>query len=717
MNIFFPKRMKDLTVIVHGDYTDRVIDAIHEYGKIQVSSVERDTDINEHIKPGSIPEQARTLTEYEMKMSEVLDILQKLPGEEEGLMDMLKPEIISRVKREDKGTDELLAEVDELLEGSVAKIHDMDQRVNEIESELIELSTLKRELEFLGDIDLDLSQVGESDYTVVRVGSIGDPLKLKKAFSGLDNTFLRVEPRGDEDENLFVAGAYIRDKAAFEGALREGDARTLDLRAMTGTPVKAARKLGLDIKELEGERDTLMDELAKARNEWVGRYNVLLEELEILKEKVEVYQSFGMTEHTAVIKAWCPDDEVERIVELTDKASGGCSVVTAEDPEDPDQVPVSLKNPFFIRPFELLTNMFAPPRYNEIDPTMILAPAFVIFFGLMLSDSVYGVVIILAALTMVWGPGRVDKGTKDFGYILLAAGISTIIFGIVQGGYMGPESADYLNLPGYLGLSSPAVINTLEGDGPLQLLIISLIIGLAYINIGMVLSFVQHIQRWDLRAVLLENISWWLLQPGGFILVGGEMFGWFDFSPGVVVLAWLMTGVGLILLLIRARGLSFFELTGFIGDFLSFARILALALATAGIALTVNVLTNLVGSGGGDTGYMLALPVLIGGASLMAAGAIKMRKRFLAPGIFLALAGGLGMVSAMYMFYMFALVVLLGGHLVNLVLQALGSFVHALRLQYVEFFGYFYEGGGTTFKPFKPKRKYTELISKQEVME
>ncbi len=717
MNIFFPERMKDLTVIVHGDYTDPVVNAIHEYGKIQISSVERDADISEHVTQGTIPEQARKLTEYEMKMSEVLDILQKLPGEEEGFMDMLKPEMISRVKREYKSTDELLAEVDKLLEKSATKIHEMDQRVNEIESELIELSTLKGDLEFLGDLDLDLSQVGESDYTVVRVGRISDPLKLKKAFSRLDNTFLRVEPGCNEDEYLFVAGAYIRDRSAFESALREGDARTLDFRAMKGTPAKALGKLGLDIKELEGERDTLMDELAKARNQWEGRYNVLLEELEILKEKVEVYQSFGMTEHTDVIKAWCPADHVDRVVELTRKASEGCAVVTAEEPEDPDLVPVSLKNPFFIRPFEVLTNMFAPPRYNEVDPTMILAPAFVIFFGLMLSDSVYGVVITLAALTMVWGPGRADKGTKDFGYILLAAGLSTIIFGIVQGGYMGPESADYLNLPGYLGLSSPAVINTLEGDGPLQLLIISLIIGLAYINIGMVLSLVQHLQRGEYRAVLLENISWWLLQPGGFILVGGEMFGWFNFSHGVVVLAWVMTGVGLILLLVRARGLSFFELTGFIGDFLSFARILALALATAGIALTVNVLTNLVGSGGGDTGYMLALPVLIAGAALLVVGAMKKRKRFLAPGIFLALAGGLGMVSAMYMFYLFALVVLLGGHLVNLVLQALGSFVHALRLQYVEFFGYFYEGGGKEFKPFKPKRKYTELISKQEVME
>ncbi len=709
--------MKDLTIIVHGDYIDQVVNSVHEYGNLQVSSVERDTDINEHVIPGSIPEFARRLTDYEMKMSEVLDILKKLPGDDEGLMDLLRPQIISKIKREKKGTDGLLAEIDELLEDSAENIQDTDQRIAEVEGELLELGTLRDELEFLGDLEIELSQVGASDYTVVRVGRCAASLKLKKAFSDLDNTFLHMESRGDESENIFVAGAYITDRSNFEAALREGDARPLDVQSMTGTPKKAARKLGLDIKELEGERDSLMEELTKVRDKWEERYNVLLEELEILKEKVEVHQSFGKTEHTAVVKAWCPADEVEKIEGLVNETSLGCSIVISEEPEDLDQVPVSLKNPSFIRPFELLTNMFAPPRYDEVDPTLILAPAFIIFFGLMLSDSVYGAVVIAAALTVIFGPGRADRGTKDFGIILLAAGISTVIFGIVQGGYMGPESTDYLNLPGYMGLSSPALLNTLEGDGPLTLLIISLIIGLAYINVGMILSLVQHIQRRNLRSVLLENISWWLLQPGGFILVGGEMFGWFHFSVSVVILAWIMITVGLILLLIRARGLAFFELTGFIGDFLSFARILALALATAGIALTVNVLTNLVSSGGAETGYLIAFPVLFAGGALLIMGAFNRRKRFIVPGVLLALAGGLGMVSAVYMFYTFALVVLFGGHLVNLVLQALGSFVHSLRLQYVEFFGYFYEGGGSQFKPFKPKRKYTELISKKEVME
>ena len=714
MNIFFPRRMKDLTIIVHDDNLEDVVESLHELGKVEISSVDRDTEVSELISPGSLPEIARTLTDLEMQISGMLDVFSELPEEDESLMDMLRPEPVVPIYREQKEPEVLMKEVQETLEDSGKKIQSIDGKINDIDSRLTEMDTLLEDLEFLGDIDVDLRNMGESDYTVVRMGRTKDPLGLKKALSKIKSSFLHMEPRG-EDEYAYVAGAYIRDKDEFDAALRHSDSKYMDFPSMEGTPAKVLLKIKLNIKELKDQKDKFLNQLVKLRNRYSMQYRALKEELEILGDKIEVQQQLGRTKSTGVIKAWCPKDDVAHVRTVVEKSSRGCAVVTDGEPDDPDMVPVSLENPTMIRPFEMLTNMFAPPRYNEVDPTMILAPAFVIFFGLMLSDAVYGAVVTATALLMLWGPARTDKGIKDFGWILLAAGISTIIFGIVQGGYMGPESADYLNLPGYLGLSSPALLNTLEGEGPLNLLIISLIIGLVYMNIGMVLSLVQHITRKNYRDILYENVSWWLLQPGGFILVGGQMFGWFDFSSTVVMLAWIMAGVGLILLLIRARGLAFFELTGFIGDFLSFARILALALATAGIALTVNVLTNLVGSA--EIGMIVALPVLIAGVVMLAKGGISHKKRFMAPGIFLAIAGGLGMVSPVYMFYIFALVVLLSGHLINLVLQALGSFVHSLRLQYVEFFGYFYEGGGTTFKPFKPERIYTKKTSNEEVME
>ncbi len=706
--------MKDLTIIVHKDRLDHVVESLHELGKLEISSVDRDTEVNELISAGTVPELARKLTDIEMQISGVLDIFSELPKEEEGLMDMLRPEPVVPLSVKPKGPETLLKDAEHLLANSGKKIQDIDGKINDIDSRLTEMGALTEELEFLGDMDIDLCHIGESDYTVVRVGRTKYAKKLKAALSKVDNSFLHVEPRG-EDEYAFVAGAYIRNKDDLETALRQSDSKYMDIPPKKGTPAKVLLKIKLNIKELQDQRDGLVNKLIRLRDELSMRYLGLKEELEILADKVEVQQQLGRTDSTAVIKAWCPRDDVSTVRSTVDKSSQGCAVVSEDDPEDPDEVPVSLENPSFIRPFELLTNMFAPPRYNEIDPTFILAPAFVIFFGLMLSDAVYGAVVTAAAVLLLWGPGRVDKGIKNFGWILLAAGISTVIFGMVQGGYMGPESAEYLNLPGYLGLSSPALLNTLEGDGPLNLLIISLIIGLVYMNIGMVLSLVQHLTRKNYRDVLLENVSWWLLQPGGFILVGGKMFGWFDFSPTVVLAAWLMTAVGLILLLVRARGLAFFELTGFIGDFLSFARILALALATAGIALTVNVLTDLIASA--NLGMIVALPVLLAGAVLLAKGGLSRNKLMMAPGIFLALAGGLGMVNSSYMFYTFALVVLLSGHLINLVLQALGSFVHSLRLQYVEFFSYFYEGGGDLYKPFKPERTYTKTTSNKEVME
>ena len=714
MNIFFPRRMKDLTIIVHRDRFDEVIESLHESGKVEISSYERDSDIEKHVMQNTVPEIGRKLSDLEMQISTVLDIFDGLPKKEQSFMDMLRPEPIVPIQREKKSPGALVKEIEKTLEDSGKRVQMIDKEINDINVRLTEMGSLSQDIEFLGDLDVDLAMVGESDYMVVRVGKTDRPDKLEKALSSLDGCFIHLEQR-DEDEYAFMAGAYIRDKVEFENALRQSEAKIIYVDKLDKTPERALKKLQLDIKKLQDDRETRLKEIQGLRDRYETKYMVIREESKILSDKVDVNSKLGKTDSTSLIKAWCPADEVQSVRAAVEQSSRGLAMVMDGEPEDPDEVPVSLKNPSFIRPYELLTNMFAPPRYNEVDPTIILAPAFIIFFGLMLSDAVYGAVVTATALTLIWGPGRVDIGIKNFGYILLGAGVSTIIFGAAQGGYMGPESADYLNLPGYFGLSSPSILNALEGDGPLLLLIISLIIGLAYINLGMVLSLVQHLQRKNYRDVLYENVSWWLLQPGGFILVGGEMFGWFEFPPMVVTLAWVMTMVGLLLLVIHARGLAFFELTGFIGDFLSFARILALALATAGIALTVNVLTDLVGSA--EVGMIVILPVLIAGIAIIVKGAISKNKIIMAPGIYLALAGGLGMVQPAYMFYLFAFLVLLGGHFINLVLQALGSFVHSLRLQYVEFFGYFYEGGGSQFKPFKPERIYTKNTSNKEVTE
>lgn len=704
MNILFPERMKDITIIVHDSYLDDVVDALHSMGEVQVSGIERDEELVDKIKPGAVHERLSECTEYEMKLNSIQDIFAAMDEEEESIKDLLFPKEIEPVRRECKDFSSLKEEIDDLMGSVGEEVLKLNRKINQKKEALEELESLRRGVIQLAHIDVDLSYIGESPYTVYRAGKAKYPNKLKRSLSKLETSHLLIQP-AEDDEHTFIAGAFIRDRKKLDLLLRESEVKLYDLKKVRGTPSKALEKLEARLKRLKDQKDELSNSLKQLKADHDMDYMVLEEELSVFRHKFEAYQGFGKTDTTSVIKGWTSEDRVSEVERTVKKHSEGCGILLSQDPHDPDQVPVSLNNPGILKPFELLTRMFAPPRYDEVDPTVIIAPAFVIFFGLMLGDAVYGLLIVAVSLVLYYGIGKVEKGTKDFSLILLAAGISTFIFGILQGGYLGPNREEYLNLLGRFGYEPPLLLDTLEGDGPLTLLIISLLIGLTYINIGLVLQLIEHVRRKNYRSILMENVSWWLLQPGGFILLAGKLFGWYDFSGTVYTLAGVMTVVGLALLVARAKGLSFFEITGFLGDFLSFARILALGLATAGIALTVNVLAYLVAAEPMD--ITLAAGVAGIGALLLIKWVLSKDKKMMGAGLSLIVIGGLGFIDPVYPVYILSLVVLVGGHIVNASLQALGSFVHSLRLQYVEFFGYFYEGGGSEFEPFKPERRYT----------
>ncbi|MFO8109740.1 MAG: V-type ATP synthase subunit I [Thermoplasmata archaeon] len=706
MNILFPTRMKDLTIIVHDNYIDDVIDALHTIGDVQISSIDKDSAVRDLVDIASTHKSLSDCTEYEMKLNSVQDVFDGMKDEEECIWDMLFPKDITQVKRKKKNFDDLLQEIDDRVETEGKRIISLNDELNFKEEKLSEMEALRKDILEVSKLDMELSYLGERHYTVYRAGKTSKPAVVKRALSELETSHLVLQPLG-EGEYIAIAGAYIRDRKKLDLILRETDVEILDLDRVKGTPTQALKALNTKIKGLKEEVRDLRSSLSELKQEHQMEFLVLQEELHIVRDKLEIYQGFGKTHTTSVIKGWTTEDRVQRVDEAVKKYTDGCGFLIAEEPEDPYETPVSLNNPNILRPFELLTRMFAPPRYDEVDPTFVIAPAFVIFFGLMLGDAVYGLLIVAVSLVLYYGIGRIEEGTRDFSLILLSAGISTFIFGILQGGYLGPNRDEYLNLLGRFGFEPPLLLDTLEGDGPLTLLIISLLIGLAYINLGLVLSLVQNVRRKNYRNVVLENVSWWLLQPGGFILLSGKLFGWYDFTGTVYLFAGVITVIGLILLVIRAKGLSFFEITGFLGDFLSFARILALGLATAGIALTVNVLAYLVADASMDI-TMTSVIVGLGGLLLLRWLMVK-DKKMLGGGAALVVIGGLGFIDPMYPFFILSLVVLVGGHIVNASLQALGSFVHSLRLQYVEFFGYFYEGGGKEFEPFKPERQYTLL--------
>jgi len=721
--VFFPERMKDLTILVHDDHVEDLIDSLHEEGIAEISDVDRDEDVEDLIEPTGISERISELTDYDIRLSSILEIFNRLEPEKSIVKEFIFPEETKKVSREKKELDDVLSEIDEMFNEHGDEILELDQKLERVKKRIEDLEQLKEDVELLSCLDLNLSHLGESPFTIIEAGITNDPHEFKKNIQELELYFYEIKRiREEEEKYLVIAGVFIRDKTEFQSILRQSDVRPLDLKDVKGRPDEALGPLSSKIQELKRSKEKILKKLKTLKENYEKEYHILKEELDIHREKKEVLQKFGNTKTTTVLKGWTLEKNTEKVEKIVEEASDGYSEVVTEEPEEPDEVPTKLNNPGIIKPFELLTHMFAPPRYDEIDPTAILAPAFVIFFGLMLGDAIYGLLIILTSVILLRGLGRVEEGTRNFSLVLLGTGISTLIFGILQGGYLGPAQETHTNLFGRIGLdfiNDLAILETLEGEGPLILLIISLLIGLFYLNAGIFLQFVKHWKNKRYGEILKESVSWWTIQPGGFILISGNLFGWFEFTELIYIVAWVLTGIGLLLMVLRVKGLSFFELTGFLGDFLSFSRILALGLATSGIALTVNVLADLVSDAA--INLPLAIVILVAGVLLSGKAMIDSSKLEQTIGLIISILGIIGLMGYVGLldpkipFYFFGVLIAIVGHLGNAVLQALGSFVHSLRLQYVEFFGYFYEGGGSQYKPFKSDREHTKIEEIKEV--
>ncbi|MBE3519427.1 MAG: V-type ATP synthase subunit I [Firmicutes bacterium] len=425
------------------------------------------------------------------------------------------------------------------------------------------------------------------------------------------------------------------------------------------------------IASLENEIASLNEEsknLEKQSHDWADHllevmalYDYHLDKLNIIREEAKV----SKTRETVVIQGWVKKRDVGRLregfsdiqeIEIVDVA-----------PEPGDNVPVYLENPPLIRPFEVITNIFGYPGYDEIDPTPILAPFFWVFFGICLGDAVYGVVLSLVSWYFLKRYKLSDGGQKLM-RLLLYSGISTIIAGALMGSWLGDLPSVFF--PGSAFERFVLSIKVVDPIGePLVLMLVSFLMGIFQIWVGIIVKMCSLIRSGQVFEGIMSQGSWVLFLPGLLVWAASRA----GLVHGVWPQYWALAGA-IMVMVNAARGqknwllkpfsgiYGLYGVVGYFSDTMSYARLLALGLSSGVVAVVVNKLAQLV---------VTMIPVV-----------------------------GWGIVP----------IVLLAGHVFNLVINALGSFIHSGRLQFVEFFTKFFEGGG---KPFKPLTRHSQFVSIQ----
>ena len=426
----------------------------------------------------------------------------------------------------------------------------------------------------------------------------------------------------------------------------------------------------------KAEHDRAVDSLVRLE----AQLTVLsdkLEDLEILSDiertallLEENKRELAMTDHCVILTGWCPTDRREQVVTTL---ADFCTAYQFSPPAPEDDVPVLLKNNGFAKNFEWVLGMYAYPKYGTFDPTFIMGIFYLLIFGLMFADAGYGLVlsvVCFAAVRLLHPRENMKRFLLMFGY----CGISCILFGVLFGSYFGnfplafmeyvlkmpPEAMPRLSLLPAEAANMAVLLDPIQN--PMGFLVISLGLGALHLIAGMAVKAVLLCRQGKPLSALFDIVSYWVLFAGFGALV-------FDTKIGAILCS---VGVGLILLTagrhrkgipmkIAGGFLGLYDLINYASDLLSYSRILALGLAAGVIGQVVNILATL--KGGTFIGIILMVVVFV------------------------------------------------IGHLLNLVINILGTFVHTSRLQYIEFFNKFYEEGGTPFRPMAPADRYTRDTS------
>lgn len=659
--------MKKVSLVVHQNYIEDVIKKLHEAGLMEIIDIARyEPKILKDTEKASMHPDAGLCANYELRLTRLIDILKSIMPKPSGIKAMLHPKLPEIKTVEDCSLDEIYSHVEGTLGDIEKKILDDEKGIQEIDEKIEHISTDIESLIYLKDFDMNVSDIGTSDYVIVKAGKTSDLSALNTEINKLDKATIYSKQfgKGKQIKWSVLIAAHILEEDKIEKICRE-KITEFDLGDLTGSPEKVLKSLKNEKRNAEEEKKQIISNLHVSAEEQLHDLLALREQIKLERIRKEIPKNFAKTKSTYVIKGWALEKKENELQKLVSNVSKDHVLCDFEKPSpNPDNPPTYMEIPKWAGSFKTLLGLFATPKYNEINPTIIMGIFFILFFGIMLGDAGYGIVILLLSLFGYAKFSRYSPIIKNWSFMGIWLGLTTIAIGILTNGFFG----DFIPRFIYGNPEMPIYSTTVAGinlpveplNDPLTILTVALICGIIHLNVGIMLGIYQSYKRKEYKSMLTERFCWIPLQLGGGLLVGYFILDW-QISDTLFYASGAMVLIGLILLFISSGPIGFFDITGYVGDWLSYARLLALGLATAGMALAFNVVAELLPN---------VVPVV--GIILMP-------------------------------------IILIFAHIANLGIQALGAGVHSLRLQYVEFFNRFYEGGGQEFAPFRIKRKYTKM--------
>jgi len=711
--------MLKVTVLGHGDAVDDAVAALQRAGVVQVSPQPYELPTAEVVQSD---ERRRHLEEMSADASFVCDFLGRYRKSEVPFSAFISEKFHMPV-------DEFL-DVDpdahflRIYRESVS----IADRLAASERERVRLKALATELEPWVGFPLQISRWRCTDHVVMFTGTVPAPqsplIRQQLRDAVTEVTVEELGPVGSRQ--AWVVMTHETRLAEVRSALALTNFVEVTFPGLEDTAAEEQARALAAIQALLEEAEELTARAIVLANEYYTSAVTLREAMAARLDALKVREDFGKTERAFVITGWVRASHTDEL-DAALAAIAGDVDVSLEEPADEDKPPVELNNPRWLKPFEVLTDLYGRPAYDEVDPTPLLAPFFLLFFAICISDVGYGAMLIGGAF-YIKNKLDVAPGVKRFMDLLMFGGAGAMVVGVLFGSYF---AIDFNALPEFLQFRVIDPLGNLQG-----FLILTIILGVIQVFFGVLIAAWDAWRRGDTLGAISEQLStifmfamfayaafagqMWAI-PVGLIItmllqgralesaVNDRELPMWDRGAGVlwiaVVLAWTyvlafggpswstwaflgFTAAGCIVVRsIRRATLGLlggayavYGMSAFLGDILSYTRLAALGLSGALVGYVFNLLTAMVWSGAAPLFAEGGLSILWG--VLVCAGA--------------ALIFGVG-------------------HTFNVVINLLGAFVHPARLQFVEFFSKFYEGGGRSFAPFRFASKSVVLHAGQPV--
>ena len=535
----------------------------------------------------------------------------------------------------------LLAQEASLLD-VVAQLEALEREAGDLRGQVARVSATRDQLMPWRTLALPLEEVHATRNTVAMLGTVRltalDAWNAKHTLGDLCG----VEMVSTERDLAYVYVLAHRDQRdALMQTLKDGGFAPVTVPQGEGTA-------GQRLETLRAEEATLNDQLSEntakvaAMGSHINNLRFLHDLLQSKRQRLLAASSLSASERTFFLQGWVPKQMISK-VEKDLQAVSPTVALEFYDAAEGEEPPVLLHNTPVFSPFESVVTSYDMPSVASLDPTVIMAPFFVNFMGMMVSDAGYGLMMMILAPVMI-KILKPKESTRRMLFLLMAGGIATLFWGAMYNSWFGfapwPSALDPMN-------------NALPVMG------IGIALGALHMFTGLGIAAYLNVRRGHVLDAIVDQVSWFLLVIGIGLIAAQQAAGlWLAVSGGTIIL--LFAGRGKtknpIKRLISGLG-ALYGITGWISDLLSYIRLFGMGLATGVIGMVINILAGIAMS-----------------------------------------YGGIGTVAGVLVF--------IGGHLFNAGINIFGAYVHSCRLQYIEFFGKFFEGGGLAFRPLSYINRY-----------